>query len=33
VNSIHFDIPKELTREVYVQIIRKVLACVRWEAY
>ena len=31
VTSIHFEIPKELTREVYVQIIRKVLACNRWE--
>ncbi len=32
VSSIHFDIPEQLTREVYVQVIRKVLACVRWEA-
>ena len=29
----HFDIPKELTKEVYVQVIRKLLACVRREAY
>jgi hypothetical protein len=33
VKEMHFDIPKELTREVYVQVIRKVLACVRHEVY
>ncbi len=33
VKEMHFDIPKELTREVYVQVIRKVLACVRHECY
>jgi hypothetical protein len=33
VKQIHMDVPKELTREVYVQVIRKVLACVRHELY
>lgn len=33
VQQINFDIPQELTKEVYVQVIRKVLACVRHEAY
>lgn len=33
VSEIHFDIPEQLTRESYIQVIRKVLACVRHEAY
>ncbi len=33
VDYIHFDIPEALTREVYVQVIRKLLACIRKEAY
>ena len=33
VSEIHFEIPASFTREVYVQIIRKVLACVRHKAY
>ena len=33
VKSIHFDLPVEFTREKYVQVIRKVLACVRHKAY
>jgi hypothetical protein len=33
VDSIHFDLPENLTRETYVQTLRKVLACVRHELY
>jgi len=28
-----FDLPPSFTREKYVQVIRKVLACVRHKAY
>ena len=33
VKSIHFDLPEGFTREKYVQVIRKVLACVRFKIY
>jgi hypothetical protein len=33
VDQIDVDIPETLTKEVYVRVISKVLACVRWEAY
>ena len=33
VKELHFELPEGLTREVYVQTVRKVLACVRHEAY
>jgi hypothetical protein len=29
----HYEISDKLTREVYVQISRKILACIRHEAY
>lgn len=32
-NEIHFHIPEKLTREVYLQIVRKVQACTRHDAY
>ena len=32
-DEIHFEIPTELSKEVYVQVIKKVLASVRREAY
>jgi hypothetical protein len=33
VKQIKFDIPEQLTREVYVQTLTKLLAAVRREAY
>lgn len=33
VEPLHFDIPPNFTKEVYIQILRKVLACVRHDAY
>ena len=33
VQEIIYDIPDALTREVYVQVISKVLACLRKESY
>ena len=33
IKAIHFDIPEKLTRESYLQVAKKVQACVRHEAY
>lgn len=33
VKEMHFDIPKELTRDVFIQISTKVQACTRHEVY
>jgi hypothetical protein len=33
VEQVSYDVPAELTREVYIQVIKRVLACVRRELY
>ena len=33
VDEIHYEVPVEMTKDVYVSVIRKVLACVRRESY
>ena len=31
--EVHFDLPANLTRESYLQVMRKIQACVRHDAY